>query len=82
MLDDVKFNDYDFLGITPHLVQTDGRYGLWALPAMDAIYKLTGEQNGLLNWLKNPLKYISDELPKAIDGTLDNLATVHKLEER
>ena len=48
VLDDVKFSDYDFLKITPHLVQTDEKWGLWSLPAHEAVYKLTGVKDQYL----------------------------------
>ena len=47
VLDDVKFGDYDFLRITPNLVQTDPALGLWTLPALQAIHKLTCDRDRL-----------------------------------
>ena len=81
VLDDEKFKDYDFLKITPHLVQTDYRYGLWALPELEAIYKLTGEKSELIDYLKNPLKYIDEAIPKAVEKTFEDLLVVHSLED-
>jgi hypothetical protein len=45
VLDDEKFNDYDFLKITPNLIQTNPEFGLWKLPELQAVYKLTGEKD-------------------------------------
>ncbi len=54
VLDDEKFSDYDFLKITPNLILTDSEYGLWKLPALQAIYKLTGEKDP---WLEAHEKF-------------------------
>lgn len=54
VLDDEKFSDYDFLKITPNLILTDVEYGLWKLPALQAIYKLTGEKDP---WLEAHEKF-------------------------
>ena len=48
VLDDVKFDDYDFLKITKNLVLTDPALGLWSLPAHEAIYKITGIKDNYL----------------------------------
>lgn len=48
VLDDEKFIDYDFLKITPNLVRTDYKYGLWILPELEAIYKLLGQNDSYL----------------------------------
>lgn len=45
VLDDEKFDDYDFLRITPNLILTDPEVGLWKLPALQAAYKLTEEKD-------------------------------------
>lgn len=50
VLDDEKFNDYDFLKITSNLIQTDPKFGLWKLPALQAVYKLTGYKDP---WLES-----------------------------
>ena len=54
VLDDEKFSDYDFLKITPNLILTDSEYGLWKLPALQAVYKLTGEKDP---WLEAHEKF-------------------------
>ena len=63
MLDDVKFDDYDLLGITQHLIKIDAYYGLWALPAMEATYMLMDKRDKAIDLhglYKNPLKYIGE----------------------
>jgi hypothetical protein len=45
VLDDEKFNDYDFFKITPNLIQINPEFGLWKLPELQAVYKLTGEKD-------------------------------------
>ena len=74
VLDDVKFDDYDFLGITPHLILIDDKYGLWKLPAVQAIYKLTGEKDP---WLISHEKFakicnelVSSVIPELEEGEL------------
>jgi hypothetical protein len=54
VLDDEKFNDYDFLKITPNLIQTNPEFGLWKLPELQAVYKLTGEKDP---WLEAHEKF-------------------------
>lgn len=54
MLDDEKFKDYDFLGITPNLIYIDPEFGLWKLPALQAAYKLTGIKDP---WLESHEKF-------------------------
>ena len=81
VLDDVEFDDYCFMGILPHLVKLDENYGLWSIPAVEAICKLTGRDASILtNYYKNPLKYISEALPEQVEKIFDNLLVVHSLE--
>jgi len=54
VLDDEVFNDYDFLKITPNLILTNPEFGLWKLPELKAIYKLTGEKDP---WLEAHEKF-------------------------
>jgi len=54
VLDDEKFRDYDFLKITPNLILTDPALGLWKLPALQAVYKLTGKKDP---WLEAHEKF-------------------------
>ena len=54
VLDDEKFDDYDFLKITQNLILIDPKYGLWKLPALQAIYKLTNEKDP---WLEAHEKF-------------------------
>lgn len=74
VLDDEKFKDYDFLKITPNLILTDPEYGLWKLPALQAIYKLTGEKDSWLERYEKSAKIIDQLLyttfPKIEDQEL------------
>lgn len=54
VLDDEKFDDYDFLKITQNLILIDPKYGLWKLSALQAIYKLTNEKDP---WLEAHEKF-------------------------
>ena len=71
VLDDVKFDDYDFLRVTPNLVLTDPKYGLWRLPALEAVYKLTGIKDTELSnheaWMKICTDLINCAIPDVTD---------------
>jgi len=60
VLDDEKFSDYDFLKITDHLIQISPKLGLWQLPALQAVYKLTGYKDPWLESHEKWAKFCSD----------------------
>ena len=78
VLDDEKFKDYDFLKITPNLVQTDPKFGLWTLPALQAIYKLTGEKDPWLEAHEKCAKLFSEIVEVVIPKVEEQDLTIIK----
>ena len=77
VLDDEKFGDYDFLKITQNLILIDSKYGLWKLPALQAISKLTDENDP---WLDAHEKF--DRIFSKVTAKIFNEVTVTATEAK
>ena len=80
VLDDEKFNDYDFLKITPNLIQTSPEFGLWKLPELQAVYKLTGEKDPWLEAHEKCAKLFGEMITPIIPEVKDEELVIIKPE--